>query len=70
MIVVTISPNNRLWLTEVETSRLAEQIRQELVCRTAAEANDLVLVADIAVTAAEAWQTSGQSGRLAGRRDR
>ena len=56
MITVNLSSSNRLYLTQAEADRLIHQLRQELVCRTADQADDLVMVANIVLTAAEAWQ--------------
>lgn len=51
-----LSPCESLFLTTAEAIRLAEQVRQDLVCRTAAQADQPVMVADVPVTAAEAWR--------------
>ena len=56
LIAVRLSPSDRLYLTKAEADRLAETIRQELVCRTTAQTDDLVMVADAPLTAAEAWR--------------
>ena len=56
MIPITISSSDRLYLTQAEASRLAQQTRQNLVCRTTTQANEPVVVADIPLTAAEAWR--------------
>jgi len=56
MISIAVSSSDRLYLTKAEADRLAETIHQILVCRTAAQANDPVMVADILLTAAEAWR--------------
>ena len=52
MITVRLSSSDHLYLTQTEADRLAEQVRQELVCRRA----DQVMVADTPLTAAEAWR--------------
>ena len=56
MISIAVSSSDRLYLTEAEAGRLAETIRQELVCRTATQADHLVVVADLSLTTAEAWR--------------
>ena len=56
MITVRLSPSDRLFLNQAEADRLAETIRQELICRTADQVDDLVVVADIALAVAEAWR--------------
>lgn len=56
MILITISSSDCLYLTQAEADRLTEQIRQELVCRTTAQADGPVVVADIPLAPAEAWQ--------------
>jgi RNase H-fold protein (predicted Holliday junction resolvase) len=56
LIVIGLPPSDRLYLTLVESGRLAEQIRQELVCRTMAQADRPVVVADIPLTSAEALE--------------
>ena len=56
MISIALSPSDRLYLTQTEADRLAEQVRQELVCRIADRTDDPVVVADILLTVAEAWQ--------------
>jgi hypothetical protein len=56
VISIEVSASDRLFLTKFEADRLAETMRQELVCRTAAQADDLVEVADISLTVAEAWR--------------
>ena len=56
MISIALSATDRLHLTEDEADRLADQIGKEMVCRTAAQADGLIMVADIPLTAAEAWQ--------------
>jgi hypothetical protein len=38
-------------------ARLVEEVRQALVCRTAAQTNDPVVVADITLTPTEAWRS-------------
>jgi hypothetical protein len=55
-ITIRLSPSNHLFLTEVEVERLANHLHQELVCRTAAQANDAVNVTDASLTVDEAWQ--------------
>jgi hypothetical protein len=60
MITANLSPSNRLYLTKAEADRLADQIRQELICRTATQADGPVVVADISLTAAEAWRLLGE----------
>jgi len=45
-----------LWLSHAEATRLGEQIRQDLVCRTAADIDQPILVADVPVSAAEGWR--------------
>lgn len=55
MISVALSSSDRLFLTKAEAGRLANQLRQELVCRTADRTGDLVVVADLSLTAVEAW---------------
>jgi hypothetical protein len=52
----TPSATGHLYLTPAEADRLADHIGKELVCRTAAQANQPIMVADISLTAAEAWQ--------------
>jgi hypothetical protein len=56
MILVTLSSSDRLYLTQAEADRLADQLRQELVCRTTAQVDEPVVVADIPLSPAEAWQ--------------
>jgi len=56
MIPITISSSNHLYITQVELFRLAEQIRQELVCRTTDQVDEPVMVADIPLSPAQAWQ--------------
>jgi len=56
VIHITMSSSIRLYLTQAELFRLTEQIRQELVCRTADRVDDLVMVADTTLTSAEAWR--------------
>jgi len=56
LIIVKLSVSDRLFLTKAEADRLVEAIRQELVCRTATQANEPVVVADIPLTVAEAWR--------------
>lgn len=56
MISIAVSSSNRLFLTKAESDRLAETIRQKLVCRTTTQANDPVVVADRSLTTAEAWR--------------
>ena len=44
-----------------EAKQLAERLEhEELVCRTAAQADDPVVVADVEVAPADAWQLAGQ----------
>ena len=57
---ITISCCDRLYLTQVESRRLAGRIRQQLVCRTTADVDKPVVVADISLTTAEAWQLADQ----------
>jgi hypothetical protein len=56
MTIITVSSENRLYLTQAESSRLAEHIRHELICRTTAQADEPVMVADVLLTSAEAWR--------------
>jgi hypothetical protein len=56
MIPLAFSSSDHLYLTKAEADRLANQLRQELVCRTTTQADDLVMVADISLTVAEAWR--------------
>ena len=56
MISIELSSSGHLFLTEAEADRLAETIRQKLICRTAAQANDPVMVADILLTTEQAWR--------------
>ena len=56
MISIALSSSDRLFLNEAEADRLANQLRQELVCRTATQANEPVVVADISLAPAEAWR--------------
>ena len=56
MIPIRLSSSDRLYLTQAEADRLVEQVRQELICRTTTQANEPVVVADIPLTAAEAWR--------------
>lgn len=56
LISITVSSTDRLYLTKDEMARLAEQVRQTLVCRTAAQVNDPVVVADVVLTPGEAWR--------------
>jgi hypothetical protein len=56
MIPVAISSFDRLYLTQAETDRLIDQISQELVCRTADQTEEPVVVADIPLSPAQAWQ--------------
>ena len=56
MISFTLSSSDRLYLTQAESDRLADQLRQELVCRTAAQADGPVVVADMPLSPAEAWR--------------
>lgn len=56
MISVRLSSSDRLYLTKAEADWLAETIRQELICQTATQANRPVVVADLSLTAAEAWR--------------
>jgi hypothetical protein len=56
MISLALSSSERLFLNPTEADRLANQLRQELVCRTTTQADDLVMVADIPLTTAEAWR--------------
>ena len=53
---VRITSTDVLVLTRSEALRLAEIVRQDLVCRTAAEIDDPIDVADITLTPAEAWR--------------
>lgn len=46
---------NRLYLSEAEAGRLAEILRQELVCRTTTQVNEPVVVVDMPLTTDEAW---------------
>ncbi len=63
-ILVTMSPSDRLYLTRAESRCLAEQIRQELVCRTTADLDEPVMVADIPMSPADAWQLLGRLEEL------
>jgi len=56
VILISISSSDRLYLTQAESVRLIDQIHQELVCRTADQVDEPVVVADIPLTPAEAWQ--------------
>jgi hypothetical protein len=56
LICIAISPSNHLFLTPFEADRLAEIVRQELLCRTVAQADKPVMVADIPLTTTEAWE--------------
>lgn len=56
IILVAISSSDRLYLTQAESVWIAEQVRQELVCRTTARVDEPVIVANVALTPAEAWQ--------------
>jgi hypothetical protein len=56
MILLTLSPTDHLWLTGSEATRLAEQLEYELVCRTASEVAQPVMVADIPLNPTEAWR--------------
>jgi hypothetical protein len=56
MISIALSPSNRLFLNQAEADRLAETIRQKLICRTTTQADEPVVVADILLTVAEAWR--------------
>jgi pantothenate kinase-related protein Tda10 len=56
LITVALSSSDRLYLTQAEADRLAEQVRQELVCRTTDHTDEPVMVADILLTVAEAWR--------------
>jgi hypothetical protein len=62
MILVTVSSSDRLYLTLAESVRLAEQIRQKLVCRTIAQVDEPVVVADVPLTSAEAWRLLDKLG--------
>ena len=53
---IALSSSNRLFLNQAEADRLADQIRQKLICRTATQANEPVVVADLSLTVAEAWR--------------
>lgn len=55
-VVLTLSPTDCLCLTRPEAIRLAEQVKQELICRTAAQVDQPIIVADIPLSAAEAWR--------------
>lgn len=46
----------RLYLSRPEVKQLAEQLEHELVCRTADQRPDPVVVADMILTPLEAWQ--------------
>lgn len=54
-ISINLSSSNCLCLTESEVERLADTLYQELICRTAAQSNDPVIVADAFLTVDEAW---------------
>jgi len=56
LLSIALSSSNRLYLTQAEADRLIHQLRQELVCRTADQADDLVMVADISLAVTEAWR--------------
>jgi hypothetical protein len=56
MISIALSSSDHLYLTPSEMDRLAETIRQELICRTTDQADDLVMVADISLAVTEAWR--------------
>ena len=56
MISIALSPSNRLFLNQAEADRLAEAVRQKLVCRTADRTNEPVVVADTLLTVAESWR--------------
>lgn len=59
MFVVGPCISERLYLTRWEAIRFAEQIRQELVCRTVDQLHDPLFVADVSLHPAEAWQILG-----------
>jgi hypothetical protein len=56
LISIALSSSDRLFLNEAEADRLIHQLHQELVCRIADRTDDLVMVADILLTVAEAWR--------------
>jgi len=56
LLSIALSSSNRLFLNQAEADRLADQIRQKLICRTATQANEPVVVADLSLTVAEAWR--------------
>ena len=56
MIPITVLSSDRLYLSLAEASRLADQLRQELGCRTTAQAGKPVVVADIPLSPVEAWE--------------
>ncbi len=56
VISITISSSSRLYLTQAELFRLTEQVRQELVCRRSDQVDEPVMVADIPLSPAQAWQ--------------
>jgi hypothetical protein len=56
VMTVSLSRSGLLFLTQTEVERLAYAFRQELVCRTTTQANEPVVVADISLTVAEAWE--------------
>ena len=56
MILVTLPSSDRFYLTQSELGRLADHIRQHLVCRRTDQADEPVVVADTPLAPAEAWQ--------------
>jgi hypothetical protein len=65
MIGVRLSSTDQLFLTEVEVGKLVEIVHHELNCRTVAQANNLVTVADICLTTTEAWELVDRLNNLA-----
>lgn len=55
MIGVRLSSSN-IYLTQAEADGLAEIVRQALICRTASQADDPLIVADASLTVSEAWR--------------
>ena len=60
MFAVDFSFSDRLYLTQVELLRLADRIRQALVCRAAIRLNDPVVVTDVELCPSDAWQLAGK----------
>jgi hypothetical protein len=56
VIPIILSSTNRLYLTQFEADGLADHLRQTLICRTAGQANDPVIIADTPIPVAEAWE--------------